>query len=98
MMYQEQRTSTDLQRSIYYNVFRTKLAAKLPAEVAAFSIAAGLPMTEVKDFLGVFLTNPAEAASLPGITEKILDAALLGSETAYAQSLRYVWYAISRHV
>lgn len=84
--------------SIYYNVFVEKLKHKLPTSVAEYAIKAGLPVTEAKTFVGTYLTVPAEAAKLPGITPAILRAALTGSEWAYAESLHYVWYAPCSYV
>ena len=78
--------------SIYYNIFIEKLTKKLPVLVATYSIAAGLPTSEVKTFVGTYLTVPEDAAKLPGITPAILRGALTGSEWAYAESLHYVWY------
>ena len=70
-----------------------KLAPKLETLVPEYAIAAGLPLTEAKTFTVIYLTYGAEAAAkLPGITEKILGGALLGSQWAYAYSLHYVWY------
>lgn len=81
--------------SIYYNVFKEKLTAKLPTLVGFYAVEAGLPLEEAKAFVGTYLTpelgGPTAAAELPGITLKIMDAALLGSQWAYAQSLHYVW-------
>ena len=77
--------------SIYYNIFSEKLPIKLETFVAEYAIKAGLPMSELKTFVGTYLTVPTEAAKLPGITPEILRAALTGSEWAYAESLHYVW-------
>lgn len=78
--------------SIYYNVFANRLKTKLPAYVAVRALQAGLPATELKEFLETFLTVPAQAATLNGVTPAILEAAVLGSRWAYADSIRYVWY------
>lgn len=77
--------------SIYYNVFKEKLTAKLPILVGEYAVAAGLPAADAKIFVETFLTVPAEAASLPGVTAQVLAAALKGSQWAYAESLHYVW-------
>ena len=78
--------------SIYYNVFANKLKEKIPTLVATYAIEAGLPLADAKTFVTTFLTVPAEAASLPGVTPAILAGALRGSQWAYAESLHYVWF------
>jgi len=78
--------------SIYYNIFSGKLKAKLPVLVAEYAIAAGLPVSAAPAFVGAYLTVPAEAAALPGVTAEVLAAALLGLQWAYAEALHYVWY------
>ena len=78
--------------SIYYNVLSNKLKSKLPAYIAAHAIQAGLPASDVEVFLTTFLTEPEKVAEFSGVTPAIINAAVLGSRWAYADSLRYVWY------
>ncbi|KAK1043777.1 hypothetical protein LTR74_018395 [Friedmanniomyces endolithicus] len=80
--------------AIYYNVSINKLTAKLPVFVATFAVKAGLPLTSATEFVTLFLTAPNELASanIPGLTETVVAAATLGSQYAYAESLKYVWY------
>ncbi|EXJ75432.1 uncharacterized protein A1O5_02128 [Cladophialophora psammophila CBS 110553] len=78
--------------SVYYNVFANKLKAKLPTYVAEYAIEAGLPNKEAEIFVITFLTAPAQASKISGVTAKVLEAAALGSRWAYAESLQYVWY------
>ncbi|KAK5685652.1 hypothetical protein LTR17_027036 [Elasticomyces elasticus] len=78
--------------SIYYNIFAGKLKVKLPALVAEYAIKAGLPLAQAELFVGTYLTAPTEVSKIPGITAEILEGALTGSQWAYAESLRYVWY------
>lgn len=77
--------------SIYYNIFATKITARLPAYVAEFAIKAGLPLEDAKVFVGTFLTAPEELAKVPGVTPAIIAAASKGVQWAYADSLKYVW-------
>ncbi|KAK1044527.1 hypothetical protein LTR12_018046 [Friedmanniomyces endolithicus] len=81
--------------AIYYNVFINKLTAKLPVFVGTFAVKAGLPLTSATQFVTLFLTAPEELASadIPGLTEAVVAAATLGSQYAYAESLKYVWFA-----
>jgi hypothetical protein len=78
--------------SIYYNIFATKLTQKLPTYVAEYALAAGLPLSSVKTFVGTFLTVPEEVVKIPGVTLEIVDAATVGTRWAYSQSLKYVWF------
>lgn len=74
----------------------SKLTARLPTYVAEYAIKAGLPLAEAKTFVETFLTVPAEAAKIPGVTAEVLAAAAKGSQWAYAESLHYVWYVPQR--
>ncbi|KIW21582.1 hypothetical protein PV08_02162 [Exophiala spinifera] len=78
--------------SIYYNVFTEKLTSKLPTTVGAYAVQAGLPESSVAEFVASFLTAPATAANVTGVTPAILQAATVGSRWGYADALRYVWY------
>ena len=77
--------------AIYSNIMNNKLATKLPEYVATYAIKAGLPVSEAGQFVGTFLTLPANASALPHVTPEIIQAAALGSSWAYAESLKYVW-------
>lgn len=78
--------------TIYYNVFVQKLTPKLPAYVAEYAIKAGLPISSATLFVETLFTDPTKIFNVPGVTEKVLAAATYGSQWAYADSLRYVWY------
>lgn len=78
--------------AIYYNIFINKITPALPTYIGTYAVEAGLPLASATDFVGLFLTNPAELAKIPGVTAEILAAAVLGSRWAYADSLKYVWY------
>lgn len=78
--------------SIYFNIFKEKLTAKLPVLVGTYVAQAGLPVTELETFVGTYLTTGAEAAAaLPDVNSRILEAALTGFQWAYAEALHYVW-------
>ena len=80
--------------AIYDNIFRTKLKTKLPTYVALYVVKAGLPPTSAKEFVELFVGAPQKLAnvSVPGLTPAVIEAATLGSRTAYADSLKDVWY------
>ena len=80
--------------SIYYNVFATKLEKNLPAYVAEYAIRAGLPLTSATQFVTTFLTDPEALATtdIPGMTPAVIAGATKGTQWAYSQSLKYVWF------
>ncbi|EAT86456.2 hypothetical protein SNOG_06625 [Parastagonospora nodorum SN15] len=80
--------------SIYYNIFATKLEKNLPAYVAEYAIKAGLPLTSVTQFVTTFLTDPEALATsnIPGVTPAVIAGAAKGTQWAYSQSLKYVWF------
>jgi hypothetical protein len=77
--------------SIYYNIFATKLAKRLPLNVAAFALAAGLPETSLEQFVGAFFAAPETLASVPGVTPAVIAGATKGTQWAYSESLKVVW-------
>jgi hypothetical protein len=78
--------------TIYYNIFVHKIGKQLPEFVATYAVKAGLPVSEAADFVGTFLTAPANITQVPGVSPEILAAATLGTRWAYAESLKWVWY------
>lgn len=76
--------------TIYYNVFTTKLAPLLPAYVAKYAIAAGLPASSAVEFTTTYLTAPANLTG--SVSPTILAGAALGSSWAYSEALKWVWY------
>jgi hypothetical protein len=79
--------------SIFFNIFQDKLTARLPLYVGGAAIQAGLPPQAAEAFVGALLTDPHAAESIPGVSPIILQAAIYGKQLAYAESLRYVWWA-----
>jgi hypothetical protein len=79
--------------SIFFNIFQDKLTARLPTYVAGAAIQAGLPLEAAETFVGALLAAPEALASIPGVTPAIIAAATYGKQLAYAESLRYVWWA-----
>jgi hypothetical protein len=78
--------------SIYYNIFATKLAQNLPSYIAEYAIKAGLPLTSAEAFVGTYLTMPEAVGEIEGVTPSVLKGALKGSQWAYSESLKYVWF------
>ena len=73
-------------------MLQNKLKTNLPASVAKYAVAAGLPANSTEQFVLTFLTTPEDAAAFPGVNAAILEGAALGSRWAYANSFKYVWY------
>lgn len=69
-----------------------KLTKNLPVYIADYAVLAGLPVADAKIFVETLLLDPTKIASVPGVTPAILAAATKGSQWAYAESLKYVWY------
>ena len=80
--------------AIYDNIFMTKLKNKLPTYIALYAVKAGLPLTSAKEFVELFVKAPQQLATakIRGLTPAVIQAATLGSRTAYADSLKDVWY------
>ncbi|KAF2165420.1 hypothetical protein M409DRAFT_55818 [Zasmidium cellare ATCC 36951] len=78
--------------TIYFNVFSTRLAKRLPTALAAAAAGAGLPTESLETFVKTFVASPAMAAEIPGVTQQIIAAAASASQWSYAYALSYVWY------
>lgn len=79
--------------SIFFNIFQDKLTARLPTYVAGGAIQAGLPAESAEAFVGALLADPHAAEAIPGVSPAIVAAATFGKNLAYAESLRYVYWA-----
>lgn len=92
--------------TIYFNIFNNKIKTQLPAQVAEFAVNADLPAAEVLTFVKIYLTAPANAMSISGVTPQILQAAALGLEmgiceldevcVVYEYSFRYIGRIVLR--
>lgn len=78
--------------TIYYNIFSNKIKSGLPQKIAQYAMGAGISAADATDFVGIFLTTPANITSAPGYSSAIVEAATIGSRWAYADALKYVWY------
>lgn len=78
--------------TIYFNVFSTRLAKRLPTALAAAAAGAGLPTANLETFVKTFVASPAMAAQIPGVTQQVIAAAARASQFSYAYALSYVWY------
>ncbi|KAH7083029.1 major facilitator superfamily domain-containing protein [Paraphoma chrysanthemicola] len=80
--------------SIYYNIFATKLETNLPKFVAEYAIKAGLPLSSATQFVTLFLTAPEKLATTPiaGMTPAVIAGATKGTQWAFSESLKYVWF------
>ncbi|KAF2276912.1 MFS general substrate transporter [Westerdykella ornata] len=78
--------------SIYYNIFASKLESNLPKLVAEYAIKAGLPLSSAEAFVGTFLATPERIAEVEGVTPGVIAGATKGSQWAFSESLKYVWF------
>jgi Fungal trichothecene efflux pump (TRI12) len=78
--------------AIYFNIFENKLNAVLPTLVGTAAVEAGLPITEVVDFVEALVSqNGTAVAAIPGLTPQILLAAQEAVLDSYVQGFRRVY-------
>lgn len=82
--------------AIYYNIFNSNIKTKLPTYISQAAIQAGLPEGSAMAFVEA-ITSPLDpagmAAKVQGVTPAIIEAGAMAAHWAFADSLRYVWYA-----
>lgn len=80
--------------SIYFNVFNQKISAELPARIGAVAANAGLSAANAKSLVESMVpANYMELApQVPGVTNQVLNAAILARQWSFAVALKYVWY------
>lgn len=82
--------------TIYYNIFHSQIQTLLPEYVGKAAIGAGLAENEVLPFIeALSLPTGAEQAlmKIPGINMQIIEQGVMALRWAYADSVKYVWYA-----
>lgn len=82
--------------AIYFNIFNSKIQKNLPNYVAQAAIQAGLPQDSAKAFVQALAAPQGSQqllAQIPNVTPQIVQAGALALRWAYADSLKYVWYA-----
>lgn len=82
---------------VFSSIFEAKIKANLPKDVTAAVLAAGLPQSSIDLLLyAVFVSNDTNAAlaKVPGITLNIGEAIAPAVAQSYADSWRYIWYAL----
>ena len=82
--------------AIYYNIFNTKIQKKLPTYIATAAVKAGLPPASATPFVQALVAPQGAAellAKVQGVTPEIIQAGALAARWAFADSLKYVWYA-----
>lgn len=81
---------------IFYNIFNSEIKTKLPTYISRAAVQAGLPQDNIMAFVQA-ITSPKDpagaAAKVPGVTPSIIQAGALAARWAFADSLKYVWYA-----
>jgi hypothetical protein len=85
--------------AIYFNIFNTQIKSNLPTYMAQAAIKAGLKQKNAKAFepaLTLSKRSVAQAvlARVPNVTPQIVAAGALAARWTFADSLKYVWYAM----
>ena len=75
--------------TIFYNLVQHRLAENVPAIVGPAVAKAGLPLTEIKEFIGALVEkNMAAIDQLEGVTPAILVAAIEALDIARHKELQ----------
>ena len=73
-------------------IFSSKLSVLLPSRVAAAALSNGLESASVPKLVQALVAGLTEQVSeIPGITPRIIGAAIHALRTAYVDSFRDVW-------
>jgi Fungal trichothecene efflux pump (TRI12) len=79
--------------AIFSAAYGSSLDAKLPAEIGNAAIKAGLAVSQVSAFISALMAQDTAALSaIPGVNSTIIDAGMVASKQAYADSLHVVYY------
>ncbi|KAK5444376.1 hypothetical protein LTS15_010491 [Exophiala xenobiotica] len=78
--------------AIYSAALNTRLDTKLPNDIGKAALAAGLPASSLKAFIGALAGGDTAAlAGIPGVTPTIIAAGVAGLKQAFADSIRVVY-------
>lgn len=78
--------------AIYSAALNTRLDTNLPNDIGKAALAAGLPATSLKAFVGALAGGETAAlAKIPGVTPTIVAAGLVALKQAFADSIRVVY-------
>jgi hypothetical protein len=81
--------------SVFFNIFFTQFKQFLPRNVAAAALATGV--TEQATIIALVQAYasqiPGAAAMVEGVSNATVAATQLAAQMAYAEALKYVWYA-----
>jgi hypothetical protein len=79
----------------FSQIYNSKLKVNLPNDIGAATVAAGLPLNSVPDFIQALLSrNTALLQTIPGVNPEILGAASQEVARAYSDSFRVVWLSL----
>jgi hypothetical protein len=78
--------------ALLYNILMNKLTAVIPTIVGGAVAQAGLPLTEIPEFIGALLAqNTTAILSVPGVTPAIIGDAIQAVDASYVQGFRLVY-------
>lgn len=81
--------------TIFGQIFTSKLSTFLPAYVSRAVLAAGLSEEMLPTFLAAMAAGNSTAyTEIPGVTPEVLSALGTSTKDAYAESFKYIWYAL----
>lgn len=78
--------------AIYGAALTTRLSTKIPADIAAAGLAAGLPPTSLPAFIGAIAgMDVAALSTIPGVTPAIIEAGVGGAKRALGDGFRVIY-------
>ena len=79
---------------MFSQILQSKITKKLPVDVGTAAFEAGIPLQDLATSVEAFLSGDAAAIEAAGLTPTALDLMTKASQTAYAESWRWVWIAL----
>ncbi|KAL2846695.1 fungal trichothecene efflux pump [Aspergillus pseudoustus] len=76
-------------------IFQNKVTKNLPSKVGGALVVSGLPISLLPQVLGALaLGDVTSLMQIPGMTSEIVGALVAANQQAYADSYRFMWYAL----
>lgn len=83
--------------SLFFNIFFTQFKKALPEMVGPAAVASGVPPTDTATLTALVMAYasqvPGAASMVEGVSAATVAATQYASQMAYAEALKYVWYA-----
>ncbi len=75
-------------------IFSTKLSANLPRKLGETVVEHGLSPSRVPEFIQAYMGHEDTLMEIPGVTDEMLGSLAQPTAQAYADSFRFIWYAL----